>query len=286
MRKSLFILCLLSAFGLSNAFAQSGKPLFTHAIGVQAYTYRNSFPNSITATLDTIKSLGITEMEGGNMKGVTPEDFKKMLTERGITMTSIGADYGAITKDPEASVAQAKFWNVKYVMVAWIPHGKEFTIVEAKKAVEDFNRVGKVLHDNGIALCYHAHGYEFGPSGEGDGTLFDYIAQHTDPKYLSFELDMMWAFHGGADPAKLLYKYKGRYKLIHLKDIRKGVANDRTGGTPQVNDVALGTGQLDVPGILKAAKAVGIEHYYIEDESPNHAAQIPVTIAYIKSLKE
>lgn len=285
MKKSSIFLCLLLACGLSNSFAQSGKPLFTHAIGVQAYTYRNSWGN-VKATLDTIESLGITEMEGENPKGVTPEDFKKMLADHHITMTSTGADYAAITKDPEEAVKQAKFWNVKYVMVAWIPHGKEFTLDDAKKAVADFNRVGKVLHDNGIDLCYHAHGYEFGPSGTPDGTLFDYIAKNTDPKYLSFELDMMWAFHGGADPAKLLYKYKGRYKLIHLKDIRKGVPNDRTGGTPQTNDVALGTGQLNVPEILKAAKAVGIAHYYIEDESPSHAKQIPVTIAYIKSLKE
>jgi len=283
MKKSSLLLCLLSALGLSNAFAQSGKPLFDHPFGVQAYTYRNSWGN-VAATLDTIKALGITEIEGENPNGVTPDDFKKMLTDRGITITSIGADYGAITKDPEAVVKQAKYWNVKYVMVAWIPHGKEFTIDDAKKAAADFNRVGKVLADNGIMLCYHAHGYEFGKYE--NGTLFDYLAKNTDPKNLYFELDMMWAFHGGADPAKLLYKYKGRYKLIHLKDIRKGVANDLTGGTPQVNDVALGTGQLNVPEILKAAKAVGIEHYYIEDESPNHAAQIPVTIAYIKSLKE
>jgi sugar phosphate isomerase/epimerase len=73
--------------------------------------------------------------------------------------------------------------------------------------------------------------------------------------------------------------------MLHLKDIRKGVANDLTGGTDTRNDVALGTGQLDIPGILRAAKAVGVQHYFIEDESPNHARQIPVTIAYIKSLK-
>lgn len=285
MKKLSLYFCFFIAFGVCDAFAQSGKPLFTGAIGVQAYTYRNSWGN-VAATLDTIKSLGITEMEGENPKGVTPDEFKKMLKDRGITITSTGADYEALVKDPEAVVKLAKYWNVKYVMVAWIPHKKEFTLDDAKKAVADFNRAGKVLADNGIMLCYHAHGYEFGPSGVGSGTLFDYIASNTNPKYLHFELDMMWAFHGGADPAKLLYKYKGRYKLIHLKDIRKGVPNDRTGGTPQTNDVALGTGQLNVPAILKAAKAVGIEHYYIEDESPNHAAQIPKTIAYIRSLKQ
>jgi sugar phosphate isomerase/epimerase len=284
MKKISFCIGLTLAFWVSSGYSQEVKPLFTDAIGIQAYTYRNSFPNSIKATLDTIQSLGITEMEGPNPKNSTPEEFKKLLDERHIKMTSIGADYGLIAKNPEEVVQQARFWGVKYVMVAWIPHGKEFTLDDAKKAVTDFTRAGKILKDNGITLCYHNHGYEFGHYE--DGTLFDYIAKNTDPQYLSFEMDVLWAFHGGADPAKLLYKYKNRWKLMHLKDIRKGIANDLTGGTDTKNDVALGTGQVNIPEVLKAAKAAGIEHYYIEDESPNHAAQIPVTIAYIKSLAE
>jgi len=284
MKKLSFYLFLFPAFGLSYAFTQPGKPLFTHAIGVQAYTYRNSFPTGVAVVLDTIKALGITEMEGPNPKNISPEAFKKMLDERHIAMPSIGVDYGLITKDPGSVVKQAKFWGAKYVMVAWIPHGKTFTIDDAKKAVEDFNRAGKILKENGITLCYHDHGYEFGPYG--DGTLFDYIAQNTNPDYVSFEMDIMWTFHGGADPAKLLYKYRGRWKLVHLKDIRKGVPNDLTGGTDTHNDVAVGTGQLNYPEIIRAANAVGIKHYFIEDESPNHAAQIPVTIAYLRSLRQ
>jgi sugar phosphate isomerase/epimerase len=221
-------------------------------------------------------------MEGPNPKNVSPEDFKKMLDERGISMPSIGADYTALIKDPKQFIKTAKLFGAKYIMVAWIPHGNTFTIDDARKAVDDFNRVGKILKENDITLCYHDHGYEFGTYG--DGTLFDYIVKYTNPKYVSFEMDMLWTFHGGADPAKLLYKYKGRWKLMHLKDIRKGVANDLTGGTDTRNDVALSTGQINVPEVLKAAKAVGIRHYFIEDESPNHAAQIPVTIAYLRSL--
>jgi sugar phosphate isomerase/epimerase len=282
MKKLLF--CLLFASALSPAFAQGGKPLFTNAIGVQMYTYRNSYANGVAAVLDSIKSLGITEVEGPNPKGTTPEEFKKMLDERGIGIPSIGVDYNLIVKDPESVIKLAKQFGSTYVMVAWIPHGKTFTIDEAKKAVEDFNRAGKILRESGITLCYHDHGYEFGPYE--DGTLFDYIVKNTDPKYLSFEMDIMWTFHGGGDPAKLLYKYKGRWKLAHLKDIRKGIANDLTGGTSTNNDVAVGTGQVNYPEVLKAAKAVGIQHYFIEDESPNHATQIPVTIAYIKSLRK
>ncbi|TWJ02519.1 sugar phosphate isomerase/epimerase [Mucilaginibacter frigoritolerans] len=284
MKKLFFFSLLICAAWINCTLAQDGKPLFTHAIGVQAYTYRNSFPNGVAAVLDSVKALGITEMEGPNPKNISPEEFKKMLDDRGISMPSIGIDYNAIVKDPEAAIKLAKVFGSKFIMVAWIPHGKTFTIDDAKKAVTDFNRVGKILKENDITFCYHDHGYEFGPYG--DGTLFDYIVQNTNPKYVSFEMDLMWTFHGGANPAQLLYKYKGRWKMVHLKDIRKGIDNDLTGGTNTHNDVAVGTGQLNYPEIIKAAKAVNIKHYFIEDESPDHAIQIPVTIAYLRGLKK
>jgi sugar phosphate isomerase/epimerase len=282
MKKIQLIFTLSLTFFIGKSFAQS--PLFTRAVGVQAYTYRNSWTSGIAKVLDSVKALGITEMEGPNPKGISPEEFKRLLNERGILMPSIGVDYGLISKDPYQVVTLAKTFGATFVMVAWIPHGNTFTIDDAKKAVEEFNREGKILKDNGITLCYHDHGYEFGPYG--DGTLLDYLIQSTNPDYVSFEMDIMWTFHGGGDPAKLLYKYPTRWKMLHLKDIRKGIANDLTGGTSTNNDVALGTGQLDIPGILKAAKAIGIQHYFIEDESPNHASQIPVTIGYIKGLTE
>jgi sugar phosphate isomerase/epimerase len=279
MKKLVFAIYALTILSCSS---QKDKPLFDMPLGVQSYTYRASFPNSVAATLDTVKALGITEMEGPNPKNISPEEFKKMLDERGISMPSIGLDYNVVTTTPLEAVKLAKTFGSKYIMVAWIPHGKTFTIDDAKKAVTDFNAAGKVLQENGITLCYHNHGYEFGPYETG--TLFDYIVKNTDPKYVSFEMDMLWAFHGGANPAKLLLKYPTRWELMHLKDIRKGIANDLTGGTDIKNDVALGTGQINVPEVLKAAKKIGIKHYFIEDESPNHSAQIPETIKYLKSL--
>jgi sugar phosphate isomerase/epimerase len=82
----------------------------------------------------------------------------------------------------------------------------------------------------------------------------------------------------------LLKKYGKRYKTMHLKDLRKGVKGNLSGGTSSENDVALGTGQIDLPSVLKAAKKARIKHYYIEDESSNVLAQVPQTIAYLKSL--
>ena len=88
----------------------------------------------------------------------------------------------------------------------------------------------------------------------------------------------------GAEPVSLLKKYGNRFKLVHLKDLRKGVKGDLTGGTALENDVVLGTGQVDVAGVIREAKKIGIKHYFIEDESPTWSQQVPKSIAYLKSL--
>ncbi len=73
---------------------------------------------------------------------------------------------------------------------------------------------------------------------------------------------------------------------MHLKDIRRGTEKNLTGGTGPENDVVLGTGEVDIPGILKEAKKIGIKHYFIEDESDKEYENVPKSIAYLKGLKE
>jgi hypothetical protein len=43
-------------------------------------------------------------MEGPNPKNISPEEFKKMLDERGISMPSIGLDYNVVTTTPLEAV--------------------------------------------------------------------------------------------------------------------------------------------------------------------------------------
>jgi len=268
-----------------NIFAQAGKPLFPQVPGLVSYTHRKSFEKDVPATLDTIKALGVTDMEFSNLFGQTPEALRKLLDERNIKCSSLGVSYEELVNKTEEVARKAKALGASYVRVAWIPHKAPFKLEDAQKAVADFNRAGKILkEEHGLTFCYHNHGYEF--QHYGKGTFFDYIVQNTNPKYVSFELDILWAFHPGQDPAQLLNKYGKRFKLMHLKDLRKGVKGDFTGSTSTENDVALGTGQINIPAVLKAAKKAGIQHYYIEDESNVKSVQVPQTMAYLKSLKE
>ena len=113
----------------------------------------------------------------------------------------------------------------------------------------------------------------------------DYIIESTNPEYVSFEMDVFWVQFGGGDPVALLKKYGNRWKLLHLKDMEKGIAKDLTGGTDVEYNVPLGQGQLDMAGILKESRKIGIAHYFIEDESSAVMDQVPQSIAYLKSLK-
>ena len=264
-------------------FAQNDKPLYTAPLGVESYTFRKSFPIDVAKTLDTIQMMGFTEMEGGS-EGMDPAAFRKLCNDRGINITSYGTDFGNLIKAPDSAAHIAKELGAKFLMCAWIPHKGAFTIDDAKNAVSVFNKAGEVLKDSGITFCYHAHGYEFQPYEKG--TLLDYLIKNTNPEYVSFEMDIFWIQFGGGDPVTLLKKYGNRWKLLHLKDMRKGTVKNLTGGTSVENDVSLGTGEVDIPNILKEAKKLGIEHYYIEDESDFVNEHVPQSIAYLKSLKE
>ena len=278
---------LLSVLNAGELVAQTTGSVFPQTPGMQTYTYRRGMKMNPAASLDSIRALGITDLECGVFSGKTAAESRKMLDERGMRCSSTGSNYDNLLDSVKLREVgrNAKILGAEYVMLAWIMKKPPFTLDDAKAAVMNFNRIGKQLKDEfGLTFCYHNHGYEF--ARHGDGTLFDYIVQNTDPRYVSFELDLLWAAFPGQKPEALLTKYGNRFKLMHLKDLRKGVPPNLSGSTPIENDVTLGTGAIDMPAVLKAAKKAGIKHYYIEDESPSFATQVPKSMAYLKSVKE
>lgn len=280
-----FIFAFIGSMGFFTVYSQNTNSELAGKLGMVSFTYRNDFAKDIPSTLDKVKANGITDMEFSNLFGKTAQELRKLLDEKGMKCSSFGVSYTDLV-DKTAEVARnAKILGASYVRVAGIPHKGAFTLENANAAINDFNRIGKILkEEHGLTFVYHNHGFEFEPYE--DGTLYDYILKKTDPKYVSMELDILWAFFPGQDPVQLLNKYGNRYKLIHLKDLKKGVAGNMSGGTSKENDVVLGTGQIDIPAVIKAAKKAGVEHYYIEDESNNVDVQVPLSIKYLQSLKE
>jgi sugar phosphate isomerase/epimerase len=256
---------------------------FGQKIGLQLYSLREQFKTDVTGTLAKIKAWNIREVEGGGTYNLPLEEYKKLLKDNNLTMISVGADFNALKDNPQSAVDEAKRFNAKYVVCFWIPHqGNDFDITNIKEAVNVFTTAGKLLKENGISLCYHPHGYEFRPYEKG--TLFDYLVQNTDSKYVNFEMDVFWVKHPGQDPVALLKKYPNRFLLMHLKDRKPGTEGNQNGNADVETNVVLGQGDVGIAEIMKEAKKAGVKHYFIEDESSRSEVQIPQSLQYIKSL--
>jgi sugar phosphate isomerase/epimerase len=282
MKKLIFSSCFALLIGV--AYAQSTNQL-PEKLGMVSYTFRNSFAKDVAATLDTIKGMGITNMEFSNLFGKKATDIRQLLDARGMKCTSFGVSYDDFINKTQEVAQNAKTLGASYVRVASMPRNTKalLTIDTLKSAIKDFNRVGKIMKEQyGLTFVYHNHGYEFAPYEKG--TFFDYMMANTDPQYVSFEIDILWVFHPGANPAKLIAKYGDRFRLMHVKDLKNDVKGDFTGSTDQNNDVVLGTGQIDIRAALNAAKKSKIQYFYIEDESKFATKQVPQSIAYLKSI--
>ncbi len=135
----------------------------------------------------------------------------------------------------------------------YLPHdrrSRQASREEILKAAGDFAKWSKQCRAAGKRFGYHIHGQEFGPAPEG--TLFDVLAKESGPD-VGFEADVYWVAVGGADPVALMKKYAGRIWFTHLKDMAKGIAPDlRRRRAARTSKVVLGTGQMDVKGILAA----------------------------------
>ena len=272
-----YSLMILLLFVTTAVFSQT-------QIGVQFYTFRNQFAKDVPGTLEMISKMGIKEVEGGGTFGLPEADYKELLKKNNLTMVSVGADFSDLAKDPQKAVDEAKKYGAKYVVCFWIPHnGNEFTFDDAKNAVTVFNNAGKVLAANGLKFCYHAHGFEFRPYE--NGTLFDYMAKELNPAWANFEMDVFWVKHPGQEPVALLEKYPNRFLLMHLKDRKPGTSGNQNGQADDETNVVLGTGDVGIAAIMKVAKKAGVQHYFIEDESPRSVDQVPQSLVFLKSLK-
>jgi sugar phosphate isomerase/epimerase len=252
-------------------------------IGLQLYSLRAQLQTNIPATLDEIKSWGITNVELAGTYNLTPEQFKAQLDERGFNAFSGHFPYARLRDDIEGVARDAQILGLKYVGCAWIPHddNKPFDEKTCREAAAVFNQAGAALAKHGMKFFYHAHGYEFQPFQ--DGTLFDLLMRETDPKFVNFQMDVFWIVHPGQNPVALLQKYPKRWLLMHLKGMRESTPTGiLTGHSAVTNDVAVGTGKIDYAPILQAAKKIGIKWYIIEDESPLSEQQIPQSVAYLK----
>lgn len=272
-------------FWLNNGTAdRKSTASFRQPVAMELWTYRRELKEDLPGTLAMIHKLGFRDVETASFYGRTAAEFRKILDGAGLHCSSYITGYARLAKEMDAVIAEAKALGATYVLTAGIPHKGLLTIENVRQAVADFNAWGERLHSAGLRLGYHPHGFEFVPYGNGN--LFDVMLAGTKPEWVTYEMDVFWFAHGGADPVTYLQKHPSRFALVHLKDVAVGTATGgHSGRAPDEASVALGAGELDWPAILRAAVNAGVKKYYIEDESPEAAKQVPVSLRYLQEVR-
>lgn len=269
-----FIFCLIQA--------QSQE------VGIIMGTARYMMQDDVEAGLIKLKEMGIKYLEGATGNRRMPRAaYKALLDKHGFDVVAGGVNFNHLTNSDSIKniIENLKFFDAEYAVCYWIPHdGDNFTFEDMKKGVEVFNKAGKQFAEAGISLLYHAHGYEFRPY-PGPGTMYDYLMENTDPRYVNIEMDVFWMRNPGQNPAALMRKYPGRFPITHLKDRMKGSVDNLNGRQDKERNVVLGTGDVNIAEVMKAARETGVKYHFIEDESSRASEQLPMHLAYLRSLE-
>ncbi len=265
-------------------------------IGIQFFSLPKMLEKDLKSTLAMLANMGYKEVElygpytfstesaksswanvtpalgfsGSGFFGHTAKEMKSMLAANGLSAPSMHTDLDTLRHNMPQLAEAANTIGAQYVVLPAIPGPERKTLDDYSRLAEDFNKIGADAKKHGIKYAYHNHGYGI---KEVNGVMpLQKILDGTDPSLVYFEMDLYWTTAGGADPVALLEKYKGRYHLMHVKDMAKKVTFSGDGGDsnqwielfPYMTTA--GNGVLDLKTILAKAKASGMKHFIVEQD--------------------
>ncbi|MCL2088335.1 MAG: sugar phosphate isomerase/epimerase [Oscillospiraceae bacterium] len=236
-------------------------------IGIQLYSVRQAMEKDFYGTLERVKQAGYDGVEFAGYYGQTAEDVKAALDKLGLVACSTHTNVG----DPQKAADFEKKLGNKNIVCPGLPSG------DAEKlgnAIATLRNAAEVLEPQGLRVGYHNHSHEF---EKIDGEyIFDAILREI-PSLLC-EIDVGWAHVAGVDPAGFMRKHSGRVEIIHLKDIGE---NGRS--------TEIGSGNVDMPGVVEAAKECGTEWLIVEQEDfegPPMFESIKISCDAVKKMIE
>ena len=213
-------------------------------IGLQLFTVREQLARDVPETLARVAAMGYAGVETAFFDEAVPLDTAaRALRAAGLPVFAAhvplplraGRDFARRTA--EAFGCRRVVWH------GWPRDDRYDNLDSIRRLAADFNAAGANAAADGLTLGIHNHWWECEPV---EGRVpYRVLLEELDPA-IFVEFDAYWARAGGLDPAAFAVDLGARMPLLHLKD------------GPAVKEeprrmVALGTGALDIPPILRAA---------------------------------
>ncbi len=254
----------------------AGRLAWPGPIGLELYTVRFMFAKHPATTLKEVAAIGYKEVEIA--PGLKPSTLNQDLRNAGLTAPSGYFNVPKTTDGWKASVERAHRYGLKYIVV-----GDAARLSEEgwKRRAALFNQWGKISRDAGIQFCYHAHFPEFERVDHTSG--YDILLTECDPHLLKMEMDIFWTVYAGKDPLTYWRRYPGRFPLLHIKDMRKGVKINRH-EFPKPNGpnpfVSVGDGIINWKRIFAHVHEAGAKYIYVEQDRCNRPPLVAAKSSY------
>ncbi|MCS6923740.1 MAG: sugar phosphate isomerase/epimerase [Fimbriimonadales bacterium] len=224
-------------------------------IGLQLYTLRDDLKADLEGTIRAVAQIGYEYIETTGFMGEHSPRMQQLLQETGLKIAGLGFDLNALETQPQQVIDACHAWNAHYAVTFWIHEAERQSADDWKRIAERFNRIGESLAAGNVPFLYHLHGYEF---VEYDGKrAIDILLENTDPRFFNLEPDTYWVEYGGADARAFCEQYAARIRALHLKDYQS---------KPEMHDIEVGEGAIDMRGILQLALQHGWQWLIIEQE--------------------
>jgi sugar phosphate isomerase/epimerase len=269
--------------GVAAAFGAAAKPLGL-PIGLQLYSVRDDLGKDFDGTLRRLAAMGYEEVELAGLGGRTAIAVRDALKATGLTCRSAHYNVPELESALDRVIEEANTLGLKYIVCAFprFADRANITLDEWKWNVDFFNRVGAICKAANIQFAYHNHNLEF--RTYNGVTAYDELIRLTDAALVKLEMDCGWVATAGHDPAAYLMKHLGRFRLLHVKDLKAGFAANTD---MKIVTTDIGSGTLDWKKIFTAAKAAGVEGYFVELEPPFAAPPLELarrSAAYLRGL--
>ena len=265
--------------------------------------------NTFEQCVSEMALAGFTGSEVGNKYPKDPDILKKALELRGIEICNqwfsgflLTKPFEEVEKEFRAQLAFLKAMGAGIIGVSEQSHsvqGQQDTPIFGHKYCMDdaewdvfckgLNRLGKIAADEyGICLTYHHH---MGTVVQDEDEV-ERMMEETDAKYVSLLFDTGHFKYCGADPLKMVQKYAGRIKHVHLKDIRPEVVEkvkkedlSFLEGVRQGTFTIPGDGCIDFEPIFRVLEENGYEGYMVVEAEQDPARANPLEYA-IRARKD
>ncbi len=252
-------------------------------IGIVPYTVREEMEKDVEGTLRKLAAMGYREIEVSDpFYGKSAREVRALLKSVGLTTPSSDFRTPKDASEWSRSLEDADVLGVKYMRTG-VPDGWNKSLDGWKRTFDWLNGLGAACAKAGKVLIYHNHHWEYKTM---DGVvIYDEMLRATDPANVKMEMDCFWTTIAGRDPVTYLQKHPGRFPLLHIKDMKKGVetTTDSVKGNPFAE---VGSGVIDYKRIFKAAKKSGLKHYFVEQDRWDVPAleSARISCEYLKKL--